>query len=159
MQKVACNWRVAQTQTNQLRKLDEIAGGLENVLIEKAAELLNGSVANAHWHLLATSADWVQKQCAAAPRELENEALMNVLARIHTWVLDMPRLSERSFLRERCYAQHRKAVNAELGTLRPRSQEKRGELVAVDLSSYAFTQHALRELPLLVIARGANDAL
>ena len=105
-----------------------------------ATELLNDSVdKHAHWLILDKCADWVQEQCRAAPSELENEALMTLLAGIRSW-LQMRRYSDHE-LRKITYAQQRRAISEEIsGSTMQRTRE-----IPFEIRSYAFTQHAVRE--------------
>ena len=142
MRKSAGNWDVTKWQNKQRRKDHDVAHELETALIEKANELLNGK--HDHWQLLATSAAWVQQQCATAPSQPDNEALMAVLTRIQSW-LDMPRLTKKSF-REQRYTPQRTAIKAELEALFVKTPNGVMLPMSLDFCSYAFTQHALRDL-------------
>ena len=78
----------------------------------------------------------MQEQCRAAPSEPQDEALTTTLSSISSW-LEMRRHSIKQ-LRKQVYTQQRKAINEEV------SGNKRE--LPFEIQSYAFTQHAMREL-------------
>ena len=140
MRKQACSaWKVKRTINKFWRPAGDIAEEWEALLVKKATELLNGSVdKHAHWFTLEECVDWVQTQCGVAPGELENEALTTLLVGIRTW-LEARSVRE---LRKKAYAQQRKAINEEIsGSTMQRTRE-----LPFEIRSYAFTQHAVREL-------------
>ena len=97
------------------RRPSDIAAYLEKTLVLEATELLNASVQkHAHWLILEDCADWVQQQCAAAPGELENEALTAVLSGIHSWL----EKSRHWGGKEKIANEYRSAMREELGALR-----------------------------------------
>ena len=134
-------WRVPRRKNKAAGPTDDIAADLEAHLVLHATELLHGSGAqHSHKQLLRESANWVQEQCQAAPGELENEALTTILSAIRSW-LAMRRYTEHE-MRKAVHAQHRQAIMEELagaglGIVRD---------LPFEIRSYAFTQHALREL-------------
>ena len=95
------------------------------------------------WAHLAECAGWVQKQCSDLA-DLATEDLAAVLAYIQGW-LDMRRVSEQE-LHKAAYKQARGAIRAELGALRVRDADGKVHPIASNVLSYAFTQHALRDL-------------
>ena len=82
----------------------------------------------------------MQQQCRIAPSELENDALPTLLSGVRSW-LQMRRQSDHE-LRKKAYAQHRKAISEEISA----STMQRTRELPFEIRSYAFTQHAVREL-------------
>ena len=120
-----------------MRSYVDIAADLEKILVSNAAELLNGSVEkHTHWRLLGACTSWVQEQCRTTPSLAEDDALTTTLSSISSW-LKLPRHTFYE-LRKKTYAQQRKAINEEL------SGNK--QMIPFEIQSYAFTQHAMREL-------------
>ena len=89
-----------------------------------------------HLQLLRECTFWVQEQCQATPSLSENDALTTTLSSINSW-LEIRRHSLRE-LREGTYVQQRMAIKEEL------AGNKR--LIPFEIQSYAFAQHAMREL-------------
>ena len=139
LRKQAVAWHI-RTRGRQEHKQEEkqilqVANELENLLTVKATEALKGDAGqHAHWLHLCECTEWVKEQWRPMPRNLENEALSQVLSDIRSW-LEMPRYTHHE-LRKNQHAKHRQALSQEIAV----------HSVPLELVTYAFTQHALRQL-------------
>ena len=138
MMKLALHWNVTQTAGRKKRSPSEVAKEIEESMLKKGTQMHENppSAKLHHLQLLRECTFWVQEQCQATPSLSENDALTTTLSSINSW-LEIRRHSLRE-LREGTYVQQRMAIKEELvGNKR---------LIPFEIQSYAFAQHAMREL-------------
>ena len=139
MLKLGASWGVQRKQQGKHYEPEEVSKHLEALMLEKAEQVLKGDDS---WQTLEECATWIKQHCTAVPGEEENKALTAVLALIESSPCSTPNKHWRAWMQSH---QHKPAITAELGALRPFNKDGKQVQQPQELCKYAFVQHALRE--------------